>query len=317
MYVALAPMDGVTDWVHRQLATSLGEGDSGISLCVSEFVRVTDRAVSPKVVLRHAPELSTGGLTRSGVPVFVQLLGGDPEAMAASARVVASLGAAGIDLNFGCPAKRVNSHDGGAAILRCPDRLLGITRAVRDAVDPAVPVTVKIRLGWADADGVEALAEAAQRGGASWLTIHARTRTQMYQPPVDWAAIGRAQRAVDMPVVANGDLHSVQQVWACAEQSGCEAFMVGRGALSRPELFLELRERQLGSLTLARYAEVLIRYAELMLQSGVTDDGALRRLKQWLSLSNALRRAWLGPLFDELKVQRQLPAAVGLLEAIA
>ncbi|MDB4977339.1 MAG: dihydrouridine synthase, partial [Myxococcaceae bacterium] len=110
LYLALAPMDGVTDWVHRQLASELG----GVSQCVTEFVRVTDRAPPKRVFLKTCPELSNGGLTESGVPVFVQLLGGDARAMAEAAVVASELGAPGIDINFGCPAKRVNNHDGGA-----------------------------------------------------------------------------------------------------------------------------------------------------------------------------------------------------------
>src|SRR6185436_10216414 len=134
-----------------------------------------------------------GGRTSSGVPVFVQILGGAPQAMAAAALTAVELGAPGIDLNFGCPAKRVNNHDGGASILRCPQRAEHITRAVRDAVPSSIPVTAKIRLGWADSDSVVEIAQRAEAGGAVWLTIHARTKMQMYAPPVDYMAIGRAR----------------------------------------------------------------------------------------------------------------------------
>src|SRR5690349_5251397 len=168
-------MDGVTDWVHRELATRIG----GISQCVSEFIRVTDVAPPAKVFLRDCPELARGGRTSVGVPVFVQILGGDPAAMAEAAHTAASLGALGVDINFGCPAKRVNNHDGGASILRSPARAELITRAVRAAVPSAIPVTVKVRLGWCDSDSVVDIAKAAEQGGASWLTIHARTKQQM------------------------------------------------------------------------------------------------------------------------------------------
>ena len=113
LFLALAPMDGITDWVYRNLMTRLRNADSGISICVSEFVRVTRDPVVPHVIERHCPEVRTGGTTSSGTPVFVQLLGGEPAPMAESARRAAALGASGVDINFGCPAKTVNNHDGG------------------------------------------------------------------------------------------------------------------------------------------------------------------------------------------------------------
>ncbi|MCA9657477.1 MAG: tRNA-dihydrouridine synthase, partial [Myxococcales bacterium] len=136
LFLALAPMDGVTDAVFRDLMTGLFGGRSGISLCVSEFVRVTQQPAPKKVLLRHCPELRTDGRTAAGVPVFVQILGGDPQPMAVTARRAAELGAPGIDINFGCPAKTVNNHDGGATLLKYPARLRGIVAAVRDAVPP-------------------------------------------------------------------------------------------------------------------------------------------------------------------------------------
>jgi len=309
VFLALAPMDGVTDWVHRELATSLG----GVSQCVTEFVRVTDGSPPARVFLRDCPELLRGGRTSSGVPVFVQLLGGQPQAMAAAAQTAVELGAPGIDLNFGCPAKRVNNHDGGASILRCPERAEQITRAVRDAVPAHVPVTVKVRLGWSDSASVVEIARAAEQGGASWLTIHARTKTQMYAPPVDYASVGRARAALSIPVVANGDIASSHAMMSCALQSGATGFMVGRAALSHPYLFRALRgEACEGLLTDDAYARVLGRYVELMEQAGFTSEASLRRLKQWLGLSRVF-----GPeraaLFDRIKRLDQLAEALQVL----
>lgn len=312
LFLVLAPMDGVTDWVHRELASSLG----GVSQCVTEFVRVTDRAPPARVFLRDCPELLRGGLTTSGTRVFVQILGGDPQAMAEAGKLAAKLGAPGIDINFGCPAKRVNNHDGGASILRCPERAEIITRAVRDAVPSEIPVTVKIRVGWADASAVVEIAQSVERGGASWLTIHGRTKSQMYAPPVDYAAIGRAREAVSIPVVANGDLLSPAGLLSCASQSGTTAFMVGRGALARPFVFRELRGEAVGEpdrTYLAAYAGVLLRYAELMTSGGFTPEGTLRRLKQWLSLARTFAPE-VGPLFERIKVQDELPSALRALE---
>jgi tRNA-dihydrouridine synthase C len=279
LFLVLAPMDGVTDWVHRELASSLG----GVSQCVSEFIRVTDSAPPARVFLRDCPELKRAGRTRSGVPVFVQILGGHAGAMADAAATAVGLGALGVDINFGCPAKRVNNHDGGASILRCPARAEQITRAVRDAVPSHVPVTVKVRLGWSDSDSVVEIARAAEQGGASWLTVHARTKAQMYAPPVDYRAVGRARAALSIPVVANGDICSWAALSACAEQSGARAFMLGRAALAHPFLFRELRGDN--SQAAVPYREVLARYLALMAEGGFEPAARLRRLKQWLGLA--------------------------------
>lgn len=294
LFVALAPMDGVTDGVYRACLTDLFGGRSGISLCVSEFVRVTNQRVMPHVFRRHCPELDAGGVTASGVPVFVQLLGGKPQPMADAAIVALELGAPGIDLNFGCPAKTVNNHDGGASLLKTPQRVEAVTAAVRRVLPAHVPVTVKIRLGWDSAEPVAEIARAAEAGGAAWLTIHARTRTQLYRPPVDWCAIGRARAAVSMPVVANGDLTSPSSIKTCARQSGCAAFMIGRGAMGRPELFAELR-RPTARLSSPRLAALLLDYAERMRGAGATERHALGRVKQWLRMGSPHRedlRAW-------------------------
>ena len=146
MRLMLAPMEGVIDHTMRELLTGLG----GLDRCVTEFVRVTERLLPARVFHRLCPELATGGTTVSGVPVYVQLLGGQPTVMAENAARAAELGAPGIDLNFGCPAKTVYRSDGGAIILREPQRVHDITAAVRAAVPKHVPVTVKTRLGFED-----------------------------------------------------------------------------------------------------------------------------------------------------------------------
>ncbi|MET0284332.1 MAG: tRNA-dihydrouridine synthase family protein [Polyangiales bacterium] len=305
LFLALAPMDGVTDWVHRELASELG----GVSQCVTEFVRVCDRAPPKRVFVKTAPELTRGGTTRNGVPVFVQLLGGDAQAMAESALVAAELGAAGIDLNFGCPAKRVNNHDGGASILRCPERAGAITDAVRRAVPAHIPVTAKIRLGWEDSASLLEIARHVEQAGASWLTIHGRTKSQMYNPPVDYAAIGRAVAALRIPVVANGDIASREAMSACAAQSGARAFMLGRGALAYPHLFRTLR----GESVHTDHAAVLRRYDALMDEGGYTPDARLNRMKQWLSLARTFNADVL-PLFERIKRTPSIEAALAALD---
>ncbi|MCR9159912.1 MAG: tRNA dihydrouridine synthase [Nannocystaceae bacterium] len=305
LFAALAPMDGVTDWVYRDLLTRMHGGDSGISLCVSEFVRVTRSVVVPKVILRHCPEVETGGRTAAGVPVFVQILGGQPEPMAGTAIRCVEMGAPGIDINFGCPSKTVNGSDGGATILQCPQRLEAITAAVRRAVPESIPVTVKIRLGWENAEHVEDIVRSIEQGGATWLTIHGRTRMQGYRPPVDWSSIGRAREAVRIPVVANGDLNTVADVEACRRVSGCTAFMIGRGSMGRPRLFRQLRGHRDPELDAAWLCARLREYVRSILATGGSEGVALGRSKQWLRLAAPASPIYEG-LFTALKRSKEL-----------
>jgi len=284
LFLALAPMDGVTDWVWRELMTEMGGGRSGIDLCVSEFVRVSRDAVPAHVLSRECPELAAGGRTRAGVPVALQLLGSAPAAMAETARLAVELGAKVIDLNFGCPAKCVNGHDGGAALLREPSRIATVVAAVRSAVPALVPVSAKVRLGWDSDASLEDIARAAEAGGASWLTVHARTRVQLYRPPVDWLAIGRARASVAIPVVANGDITSLDDLRACAEQSGCTAFMIGRAAMGIPDLFRRLRGWRGRALDRVGMRALLRDYAARLLVARADERAALGRVKQWLRL---------------------------------
>lgn len=325
LFLVLAPMDGVTDHVYRDLLTSLAGGKSGISLCVSEFVRVTRASVQPHVLRRACPELDAGGRTPAGVEVFVQLLGGEPGPMAASAALAARLGARGIDINFGCPAKTVNNHDGGASILRAPCRIEAIVSAVRQAVPPEIPVTAKVRLGWESAEHLPEIARNAEAGGAAWLTVHARTRVQLYRPPVDWAALARAREAVGIPVVANGDINTTGDLQRCAAQSGCCSFMIGRGSMGRPWLFRQVRGLEAHGTELEvprsdfeplRYRELLCDYVARLLAAGASEHGALGRLKQWLRLG-APAFAEIDALFQVIKQLPSLTQALACLSGTA
>jgi len=228
----LAPMEGVIDASMRALLTQIG----GLDRCVTEFVRVSDRLLPPRVFYRLCPELQQGGTTPAGVPVFLQLLGGQAQPMADNAVRAAELGAPGIDINFGCPAKTVNRSDGGAVLLREPLRVGSIAAAVRRAVPPGIPVTAKIRLGFEDRspflDNVRALADA----GVDELAVHARTRSDGYKPPAWWDEIARAVELVDFPVIANGEIWSPDDSHRARAASRCEDLMLGRGVLCRPDL---------------------------------------------------------------------------------
>jgi len=170
------------------------------------------------------------------VPVRAQLMGSDPVCLAENAAKLAALRPAGIDLNFGCPAKVVNRHGGGAALLQDPSQLSGIVAAVRRAVPREMPVSAKMRLGFHDASLALDCALALQAGGAGELVVHARTRADGYRPPAYWERIVEIREALRIPVIANGEIWTVADAQRCREVSGCEHLMLGRGMVSDPGL---------------------------------------------------------------------------------
>lgn len=296
----LAPMEGVVDFILRDFLTSLG----GIDQCVTEFIRVTDQLHSPAVIYRYAPELKMGSRTRSGTKMFLQYLGGQAQPMAENAARGAELGALGIDLNFGCPAKTVNRHDGGASLLKCPDRVFEVVSAVRKAVPAHLPVTAKMRLGFEDPSQCFDNAMAVEAAGASWLTIHCRTKTDGYKPPAYWEWIPRIKERVRLPIVANGEIWNVSDFWKCVETTGCNKIMIGRGAVARPFLFRDIKAsiqtQNIPQTTWAETSQMIPKFFEACTQD-VSPFFAQARTKQWLK-ALALQNEEAKPLFEELKI---------------
>jgi len=198
MKILLAPMEGLLDHSLRDTLTRAG----GIDLCVSEFIRVTDAVLPKRAFYRVVPELLNESKTHAGVPVRTQLLGSDPEILAANAARLAKLNPAGIDLNFGCPAKTVNRHRGGAVLLDEPELVGQIVAAVRRAVPSNVPVSAKMRLGFNDDLRAEDCAQAIEAAGADQLVVHARTKAHGYRPPAYWDRIADLRQSVKLPMVA-------------------------------------------------------------------------------------------------------------------
>jgi len=291
--LVLAPMEGVTDAPMRQLLGELG----GFDFCVSEFLRISQDVQPPRTFLEHVPEFINGCKTLSGLPVQFQLLGGSPERMALGALRAVELGALAIDINFGCPAPTVNKNDGGATLLKFPERVESIVRAIRDAVPNHIPVSAKLRLGWDDIRSIHVNAARAARGGASWITIHGRTKTQGYTPPAYWAPIGEVRKALDIPVIANGEIWTVDDFKRCQDQTGCEHYMLGRGALVDPLLAFKIRrllgrESKQASFTFAQMSfmteqdwnRILSRFAEICRTHTNNEAYTVRRIKQWLKM---------------------------------
>ena len=288
MSLLLAPMQGLLDFVLRDILTRVG----GIDGCVSEFIRVTDQLLPERVFLRIVPELAWGSCTPAGVPVRAQLLGSDASCMADNAARLAAMGSAGIDLNFGCPSHVVNRHGGGAALLQDPELLARIVSAVRRAVPAAVPVTAKMRLGFHDDLRAEDCARAIAGAGASELVVHARTKAQAYRPPAYWERIADIRAVVAIPVVANGEIWTLDDARRCREASGCHSLMLGRGAVSNPGLALAIAAcKGAGTPAIASvsWSALLPHLADFwrIVCSRLEPRQRAGRLKQWL---NFLRR---------------------------
>ncbi|MEY4564304.1 MAG: hypothetical protein RLZZ618_3581, partial [Pseudomonadota bacterium] len=236
MTLLLAPMEGLLDFTLRDILTRVG----GIDRCVSEFIRVTGQLLPERVFTRIVPELLNGSCTPAGVPVRAQLMGSDATCLAENAARLAGLGPAGIDLNFGCPAKVVNRHGGGAALLGDPELLFAIVSAVRRAVPQPMPVSAKMRLGVNDSLRAVECAQAIAEAGADEIVVHGRTKADGYKPPAYWARIGDVRAAVKVNVVANGEIWTVDDARRCREESGCTDLMLGRGMVCDPGLALAI-----------------------------------------------------------------------------
>ena len=297
-YIALAPMEGLMDAHLRDLVTRVG----GIDHCVTEFIRVVDQTYPDRVFYRLCPELHQGGTTAAGTPVHVQLLGSNPEAMAANALRAAQLGAPAIDINFGCPARTVNRNRGGATLLQDPEALHDIAHAVRQAVPSQVPVSAKIRLGYSDKSQFLDIAQALEDSGVQWLTVHARTKTEGYRPPAYWNYIAHIKQRLTIPVIANGEIWTAADAEHCMQQSQSDLLMIGRGLVSMPDLGLQIKTHfGLAQHQAFNWQQQLALFLAMVPKlEALTDKALTDRLKQWLFYFTR-HYAPLAELFDEVK----------------
>ena len=279
--ILLAPMEGLADSLLRGVLTAIGGYDWGIC----EFVRVSNSLLPVKAFERICPELMNGGKTLAGTPMRVQLLGSDPHLMAENARRLAGLRPAGIDLNFGCPAPTVNRHRGGAALLGEPELLHAIAAAVRAVVPADMPFTAKMRLGINDASLAIDNAQALEAAGIDELIVHGRTRADGYRPPARWEWIDRVRAAVAVPLIANGEVWSVEDFRNCQAATGCADVMIGRGAVADPLLARRARGEAADD-GAGGWDEVAAGVAAYWLgvRQKVVPAHAGGRVKQWLAL---------------------------------
>jgi tRNA-dihydrouridine synthase C len=304
MKLYLAPMEGVVDHHLRKIYSQIG----GIDYCVTEFIRINDAVLPRRVFMKYCPELLTQQQndTQYCIPTRVQLLGSHPKLLALNAKKAAKLGAIGIDLNFGCPAKTVNKNRGGACLLDETDLIYEIVDAVRQAVPAHVPVTAKIRLGYNDRDSYLQNAQAIALAGASELFVHARSKRDGYNPPAYWPLISEIKRTVSIPVIANGEIWTLRDYIQCKTESDCLDFMLGRGLLANPGLALEIRAYENGRVppkldwkdTLKLLHQFFIETSQAYPKKHTGN-----RVKQWLHyLKNNYSEAH--NLFEEIKRER-------------
>lgn len=298
--VILAPMEGVLDPLMRELISSINPYD----LLVTEFIRVVDQVLPDKVFYRFCPELNNPernnkGCTKNGTPVRIQLLGQNPEMLAINATKAIEFGSKGIDLNFGCPAKMVNRRQGGAVLLKNPEKIYHIIQAVRKAVPSNQIVSAKVRLGFDDKSQYLEIAHAVAEAGANEIAVHARSKQDGYKAPAYWEYISDIKNKLSIPVIANGEIWNEQDAINCLKLTQADGVMVGRGAISLPNLGACIKNSD-APYSWQQTLELMLSYCQQEL-NGQKACYFPSRIKQWFHYLNR-QYVEANNLFREIRI---------------
>lgn len=279
MILALAPMQDVTDLAFMR---TLARVESLPDLFVTPYFRST-----PTTCALAEQNLRCIEGNETGVPIEAQLAGSDASALARDARYLLSLPVRGINLNAGCPSPLVNRHGAGAGLLREPANFRSVLQTLRGIV-PAGKFSVKCRLGWADDAEFAGLLELLAAARPDMLTVHARTRKDLYGGVPRFSHVRRAVQTMECPVLANGDLQTPEQVWRCLEQTGAAGVMIGRGAVRNPFIFRQLRGGNAPTAEeLREYYRILVEETGRILFGIRTEKGHCNRMKKYLAFCYA------------------------------
>ncbi len=273
-YLQLAPMEGVGDPAFRKAIASIG----GFDEAVTAFIRVPSNAHVQSLARRYqANELSP-------IPLAAQIMGADPDLMAAMGHELAQRGALRIDVNCGCPSNIVTSRGAGSVLLKDPNLLFKVVNAVVKSV--TIPVTIKMRSGYEDTSLFFENLSAAAMSGVQYITLHPRTKSEGYRSPARWDLIRAAKEFLKIPVVGNGDIRSVGDALNMLKDTGCDGLMIGRGIVMNPFLFLQIRSRFSGTVFQPGWDD-LVRYFRVYMSNLAEDLSPLQRVnkvKQILAL---------------------------------
>lgn len=272
-YLLLAPMEGVGDRAFRRAMAAIG----GFDEACTEFMRVPTNAHVVSLARRYIANET------HPIPQAAQIMGSDPVLMADMAREVVKRGAPRVDLNCGCPSNTVTGRGAGSSLLKEPNHLYQVAKAMVDAVQ--VPVTAKLRSGFEDTSLFKENLLAAQESGIQFLTLHPRTKVDGYGPPARWDLIAEAKQILKIPVVGNGDILTVQDAVNMLKQTGCDALMIGRGSVINPFIFHEIKARFSG-IPFQRTWENFMTFINTFVDETspeMTMKGKLSKIKQLLS----------------------------------
>lgn len=269
-YLLLAPMEGVGDKAFRRAMATLG----GFDEACTEFLRVPCNAHVVSLAKRYSSEETYP------IPQAAQIMGSDPVLMADMAREIAKKNAPRIDLNCGCPSGTVTGKGAGSSLLKDPNHLYKVAKAMVDAVE--IPVTVKLRSGFDDTSLFEENLLAAQASGARYITLHPRTKAEGYGPPADWSLIARAKNLLSIPVVGNGDILTAKDALRMLKETGCDALMVGRGAVINPFIFHRIKS-EFSGIPFKKTGQAVVEFIETFtreISSEMSLTGQINKLKQ-------------------------------------